>query len=126
MKRKITNCPICQNLDLKFLEGYEKKFLIKCKKCSFVFDQRIPSSHELDEYYSNYAYNNLKQVSPQTINSFNKLLDFFEKNNGLSYIHQLQIIYSLFFSFYMLNRYLLNKKKNNDQTPQHLRGIFFL
>jgi 2-polyprenyl-3-methyl-5-hydroxy-6-metoxy-1,4-benzoquinol methylase len=82
MKRKITNCPICQNLDLKFLEGYEKNFLIKCKKCSFVFDQRIPSSHELDEYYSNYAYNNLKQVSPQTINSFNKLLDFFEKNKG--------------------------------------------
>lgn len=80
--QKITKCPICQNSNLKFLKGYEKLFLLRCKKCSFVFDQRTPSSQELDEYYSNYAYSNFKQVSPQTINSFNKLLDFFEKHKS--------------------------------------------
>ena len=77
--KKIIKCPICLNIDLSYLKDYEKLYLLKCVKCNFVFDQRIPSSKELDDCYSLYSYSILRPVSKPTINSFNKLLDYFEK-----------------------------------------------
>ena len=85
-QRKLTECPICENKDLTYLKGYQKLYLFKCTKCNFVFDQRVPSSQELNDYYSLYSYSDLKPVSPQTLNSFNKLLDFFEQYRDIGNI----------------------------------------
>ena len=77
--KKIIKCPICLNTKLSYLKDYEKLYLLKCAKCNFIFDQRVPSSKELNDCYSIYSYSTLRPVSKETINSFNKLLDYFEK-----------------------------------------------
>ena len=80
------NCPICNSSNINYLKGFEKLYLMECKKCSFVFDKRIPSETELNEHYKVYAYTNLKPISEQTIKSYNKLLDYFEQYRGLGNI----------------------------------------
>jgi len=47
--------------------------------CSFVFDKRIPSKEEFYEHYKVYAYSTLKPISKETVKSYNRLLDEFEK-----------------------------------------------
>jgi len=77
----LSKCSVCGNQDLNYLKGYEKLFLLKCKKCDFVFDERVASPQELNDYYD--AANLAVKVIPEaTINSFNKLLDYFEKYKG--------------------------------------------
>ena len=74
----LTSCTVCGNSDLDYLKGYQKLFLLECKKCGFVFDERVPSPKELDDYYNN--RNLAVKVPPQaTVNSFSKLLDSFEE-----------------------------------------------
>ena len=77
----LSKCSVCGNHDLGYLKGYEKLFLLKCKKCDFVFDERVASPQELNDYYDA-ANSTVKVVPDATINSFNKLLDFFEKYKG--------------------------------------------
>ena len=83
---KLTECPICENTDLSYLKGYQKLYLFKCAKCNFVFDQRVPSSKELHDCYSIYSYSDLRPVSKETLNSFNKLLDYFEQYRDIGNI----------------------------------------
>ena len=83
---KLTEYPICENIDLSYLKDYQKLYLFKCAKCNFVFDQRVPSSKELQDCYSINLYSDLKPVSKQTLNSFNKLLDFFEQYRDIGNI----------------------------------------
>ena len=78
-QKKLIECPVCGNQHLTYLKGYQKLYLLKCKKCSFVFDERIPSPTELNDYYSQSKYSDLNHTPVQTLNSFNKLLDFFEQ-----------------------------------------------
>ncbi len=61
-------------------------FLARCGKCQFTFVQRIPTSDELEAFYSKYAYSSDPWISPITIQRYNELLDSFEpyrKNNRL-------------------------------------------
>ncbi len=74
-----TNCPVCNNNDIGYLKNFEKLHLMKCNNCTFVFDERIPSEFELNEHYKVYAYSGLKPISEQTVKSYNRLLDQFEK-----------------------------------------------
>lgn len=75
-----SNCLICNSKELKPLKGYyDKHSLVKCKKCSFVFIEKIPSLEELNKHYSSYSYSSEGYLSPLTINSYNTLLDEFEK-----------------------------------------------
>ena len=85
-QKKLTECPICENTDLSYLKDYEKLYLFKCAKCNFVFDQRVPSSKELHDCYSIYSYSDLRPVSKETLNSFNKLLDYFEQYRDIGNI----------------------------------------
>lgn len=73
---KHINCLICSSQNLKNLKGYEKAHLTKCKKCSFVFAQKIPTKQELVAHYENYSRNDY--LSPITIKRYNELLDKFE------------------------------------------------
>lgn len=80
-----TTCLICSNsIYQSEMVGYEKFYLSKCKKCSFVFTYRIPTENELTEFYSNYG--RADYLSPVTIKRYNELLDkmeSFRKTNKL-------------------------------------------
>lgn len=75
----LTNCPVCDSKIMKDLKGFEELYLCKCQECSFVFDKRIPTKEELYEHYKVYAYTNLKPITKETVKSYNKLLDEFDK-----------------------------------------------
>lgn len=76
-------CYLCNSDNFSTLKGYEKHQLAKCNTCGFVFMLRIPTNDELTLHYKKYSYGSdvitQKKVSPLTEESFNKLLDYFEK-----------------------------------------------
>lgn len=74
---KHTKCPLCQSTNKKQLIGYEKDYLVKCAKCSFVYCENIPSPDELNKYYLNYG--SVHYLSPITVSRYEELLDGFEK-----------------------------------------------
>ncbi|WP_421763192.1 class I SAM-dependent methyltransferase [Ekhidna sp.] len=74
-------CLVCDSPKLKTLsEQYEKKGLVKCGRCGFVFMKQIPSIEELSKFYSSYSYASKGYLPPLTRISYNKLLDQFEKH----------------------------------------------
>jgi len=76
------NCLICQSLEIKLLKGFEEHQLIKCRKCNFVFQKRIPSDEEFRMCYApheDYVYGVNYYLSPVTVKRYNELLDYFEK-----------------------------------------------
>ncbi len=85
--KKHSECPLCGSKKITPLgKYYTKKGLVKCKKCHFVFMEKIPSQEELFEHYKNYSYYEEQQVSPITVQRYHELLDEFEKyrkNNRL-------------------------------------------
>jgi 2-polyprenyl-3-methyl-5-hydroxy-6-metoxy-1,4-benzoquinol methylase len=81
-----SNCFVCASEQLLEMKRYQKHGLVKCINCGFVFAKQIPSTEELEDWYSNYSYNEEEYLSPVTVLSYNKLLDEFEKyrsNNKL-------------------------------------------
>ena len=75
-----TTCLICNSIELSRLSGdYKRKGLCKCGKCGFVFMERIPTRDELNNHYSQYSYSSEGYLSPLTIESYDHLLDEFEK-----------------------------------------------
>jgi 2-polyprenyl-3-methyl-5-hydroxy-6-metoxy-1,4-benzoquinol methylase len=73
------SCLICSGTNIHDLRGYERHDLAKCSDCGFVFMRKIPTSNELENYYSVYAYETEKEIPEPTRVSLEKLLDFFEK-----------------------------------------------
>src|SRR3954471_10527613 len=71
------NCLLCGSDQLRVLQGYEKDHLCKCKKCSFVFSQRIPSQQALIDEYAMYARND--SISEITLKRYDSLFERFEK-----------------------------------------------
>ena len=71
-------CLVCNNVDISSLKGFESLCLVICNKCKFVFDKRIPTQVELDDFYKMYSYSQLKPIPEQTKVSYNLLLDQFE------------------------------------------------
>jgi len=51
----IDRCLICGSKHLKFLLRYSAHHLVRCRKCSFIFSRRRPSSEELNHVYSAYS-----------------------------------------------------------------------
>jgi 2-polyprenyl-3-methyl-5-hydroxy-6-metoxy-1,4-benzoquinol methylase len=78
MSKTHSECLICRSTDIKNLNGYEKKFLVKCNQCSFVFSGLIPSTEELVEHYEKYNRDNLI-ISQVTIKRYHEILDSFEQ-----------------------------------------------
>jgi len=76
---KNSKCLVCGSSNLKWLKDYERYGMFKCRDCSFVFIERIPTAEELDAMYSSYSYNREAVLSPVTVKSYNLLLDEFEK-----------------------------------------------
>ncbi len=75
-----TTCPLCTSEKLIKLRAYhEKKGLVRCGNCGFVFMERIPTAAELNDHYSVYAYEHAAEISPVTVKSYQRLLDEFEK-----------------------------------------------
>ncbi|MCX8080293.1 MAG: class I SAM-dependent methyltransferase [Bacteroidia bacterium] len=73
------NCLICNSTNLTPYSIYYAKGLIKCRNCSFVFMEKLPTEEELKSHYETYSYAVDRFVSPLTIESYNALLDEFEK-----------------------------------------------
>lgn len=71
-------CILCGHNQLETLIGYESCYLTKCRKCKFVFVQRVPTESELIEHYSRYPRS--FDVSDLTIKRYNQLLDTFESS----------------------------------------------
>jgi transcription elongation factor Elf1 len=44
------HCLICSSAELVPLKDFQQAHLCKCKKCGFVFSQRIPSEQELIDH----------------------------------------------------------------------------
>lgn len=84
---KHSSCFICGSQQINPVKGYyERKGIVKCQNCDFIFMERIPTEKELNDHYSKYAYASEGYISPLTIQSFNLLLDELEpyrKNNRL-------------------------------------------
>jgi 2-polyprenyl-3-methyl-5-hydroxy-6-metoxy-1,4-benzoquinol methylase len=59
------------------MDGYERAFLVKCSRCSFVFCRKIPASEELIAHYTNYP--GYTQLSPITLKRYRSLLAGFER-----------------------------------------------
>jgi len=77
---KHTKCLICDSADLKHLKTYyDKHGLVKCKKCGFVFIDKIPTEEELQDCYSEYSYKEEEQLSSITMINYHKLLNEFEE-----------------------------------------------
>lgn len=76
MNESVDRCLICESDDIRYLVGYEAKQLLKCRKCRFVFQKRIPTQKELKEHY---VYGMNHYLSPITIKRYNEILDSFEK-----------------------------------------------
>ncbi len=72
-------CIVCGSAELTDLKDYSETALCKCNHCSMVFSRNIPSTHELEEYYSRENYNRTAYLSPITVNRYIALLDEFEK-----------------------------------------------
>lgn len=86
---KHLNCIICNSKELKPLKGFENKGLIKCRNCSFVFMEQIPTLEELQAHYGKYSefsYHDDYYLSPITVISYNLLLDEFEKYRKINKI----------------------------------------
>lgn len=79
MKRKHLECLVCESKELNPLPNYEIKGLIKCQKCGFIYMEQIPSIEDLDSHYKTYSYSDHQYLSPLTIESYNILLNEFEK-----------------------------------------------
>lgn len=75
---KHKKCLVCNSVTIPFLKGFEDLFLVQCSECKFVFDKRIPTLTELDDFYKMYSYSQLKPIPEQTKVSYNLLLDQFE------------------------------------------------
>lgn len=80
-------CILCSSTRLEPLTGYyEQHSLVKCKNCSLVFAEKIPSTEELNRHYSAYSYDSDAHISPSTEKSYSDLLDElepFRSNNRL-------------------------------------------
>lgn len=78
-----SECYLCNSNNISVLTGYEKHQMVKCNDCGFVFMLRIPSHEDLVEHYKKYSYGKVgaesNKLSELTIQSFNTLLDYFEK-----------------------------------------------
>jgi 2-polyprenyl-3-methyl-5-hydroxy-6-metoxy-1,4-benzoquinol methylase len=80
------HCLVCSSDNIHLLKGYERHQLGRCKDCGFTFMLRIPGCDEIEKHYSTYTYNNSFQLSQATIDSYNRLLNYFEKfrvNNNI-------------------------------------------
>jgi len=69
-------CLVCESDSLEVLELYKTSHLVKCKRCNFVFANRIPIKKELDDNYSKYSRDDY--LSPVTIKRYNQILDQLE------------------------------------------------
>lgn len=69
-------CLLCDTAKLNPLTGYEKDFLVQCKRCGFVFCKRIPTATELVKHYEQYSRANI--ISPITLKRYEQLLEKFE------------------------------------------------
>ena len=48
-------CLICNSKKLEKLRNYESAHLTKCRSCSLVFSEKIPSDLELINHYNGYS-----------------------------------------------------------------------
>lgn len=74
---KFYSCLLCSSPELQELKGYEKKYLVICRDCNFVFCNRVPTQDELKNHYLDYPRD--KEISPITISRYHQLLDYFER-----------------------------------------------
>ena len=80
------SCLVCNGSKIHPLRGYEIHDLSKCSDCGFVFMRKIPTSAELESYYSVYAYENEKEMSEPTrvsLESLVKGFDLYRQNNRI-------------------------------------------
>ena len=78
-QQQFTTCLVCDSSQIQPLKGYESEYLVKCKKCDFVFSDRKPTEEELQAIYSTYSYSEGQTVSPITIKRYKELLEDFQK-----------------------------------------------
>lgn len=77
MSDRFTQCLLCSGSRLQPVKGYETIYLVKCRACSFVFADRIPSAEELAEEYAKYPRHD--RIPELTIKRYGELLDYFER-----------------------------------------------
>ena len=78
-------CLLCGSDQLQKMKNYQHAYLVKCRNCSFVFSERIPTMQELIDHYTS-TYSRADYLSPLTVKRYHELLDKFEpyrKSNRL-------------------------------------------
>lgn len=70
-------CLLCGSTSLKPMMRYAAFHLVRCRNCSFIFSQRIPTEEELINHYNQYGRDDY--LSPVTVKRFHEILDQLEK-----------------------------------------------
>ena len=72
------SCTLCSGTKLTPMPKLAPHPLVKCNKCGLVFMKPIPTTDELDAFYSRYGYSADYYLSPLTVLSYEQLLVEFE------------------------------------------------
>lgn len=83
LSRVIESCLVCGSTDLKAMRNYEKDYLVRCRKCSFVFSNIRPTERELEQVYQQYK----RGQNPKTVASIEKLRERAKWLNSLNSIN---------------------------------------
>lgn len=76
MNANFTSCILCNSSGLENLDEYSQHYLVQCRKCGFVFSQRIATEEELIKFYSRYHIN--EPLSLVTMKRYDEWLDNLE------------------------------------------------
>jgi 2-polyprenyl-3-methyl-5-hydroxy-6-metoxy-1,4-benzoquinol methylase len=70
------SCLLCNSTRLSHVNKEKKPWLVKCRNCSFVFSEKIPTLKELQDYYVDYT--DYDFVNDLTRNRYLQWIDGFE------------------------------------------------
>lgn len=67
-------CPGCGCAEIADTDRYAGHELMRCLKCSLLFEKQIPTADELDSFYSCYSYSSLKEVPRSVSESYRSVI----------------------------------------------------
>lgn len=115
------HCLLCNSSELEKFDTYQEAGLVKCKSCSFVFSERIPTMETLIDYYSN-NYQRTSYLSPITIKRYNELLDQFEPFRNTGRLLDIGAGYGFFLEIAKERGWEVHGTELTEEAVEHCRG----
>ncbi|MEQ8323865.1 MAG: class I SAM-dependent methyltransferase [Vicingaceae bacterium] len=74
---ELGHCPSCLSVRILVMPRYSRHHLYKCRSCTLVFSNRIPSNQDLLAHYEDYGRDDFQ--SPVTVRRYHEIIGEFEK-----------------------------------------------